>query len=205
MVNRNDAIFSDEWRYLPYESQMAWRIPITVMFNVTRLRARHPVILTSDYLRLHGLSPDIERSNGGWLRDVYHSHANVFARNQSAPPSLHVVENKWFDPPGVVNRVDHLTEEMKARGKWDPDAGDQSMGQRGGWPAEEAAMTDVSFVLHLNLQTEWAGQTVIDWEVAKALLAGTGYAADVDLEDDAQFEKFLQENGWEVLHTFRPA
>lgn len=35
MVNRNDAVGSDEWRELPIEQQMAWRIPIEVRISTT--------------------------------------------------------------------------------------------------------------------------------------------------------------------------
>jgi hypothetical protein len=54
MVNKGDAIGWEEWRKLPYEQQMGFRIPITLMFDLPRLRARYPIITASEYLRLHG-------------------------------------------------------------------------------------------------------------------------------------------------------
>jgi len=55
MVNRGDAVGSDDWRELPIEQQMAFRIPISTMINLPHLRAHQPVITVSEYLRLHGL------------------------------------------------------------------------------------------------------------------------------------------------------
>ena len=38
MVNKADAIGWDEWRELPYEQQMAFRIPISLVLDLPRLR-----------------------------------------------------------------------------------------------------------------------------------------------------------------------
>lgn len=64
MLNKGDAIGSNEWRELPIEQQMGFRIPISVMVNMTHLRNRQPVITVSEYLRLHGQNSEIESSNG---------------------------------------------------------------------------------------------------------------------------------------------
>ena len=78
MVNRGDAVGKDEWRKLPIEKQMAFRIPISLMIDLPHLRAHHPVITVSEYLRFHGQDPESESSRGSWERELYHSHSNVF-------------------------------------------------------------------------------------------------------------------------------
>ena len=54
MVNMGDAIHSEDWRGLPIEEQMGFRIPISIVVNMTNLRHRQPIITASEYLRLHG-------------------------------------------------------------------------------------------------------------------------------------------------------
>ncbi len=83
MVNRGDAVGSDDWRDLPMENQMAFRIPISIMMDLPHLRAQHPVITVSEYLRLHEQDPEVESSTGSWERELYHSHPNVFESNKT--------------------------------------------------------------------------------------------------------------------------
>ncbi|KAF9520537.1 hypothetical protein BS47DRAFT_1287025 [Hydnum rufescens UP504] len=99
MVNRGDAMGSDEWRELPIEQQMGWRIPINVMTDFKHLRSNYNVITIREYLLLHGLDPELERSNGAWGRDIYHS--------SDPKPSLAVIPNDEYDPSGIL-RVDRL-------------------------------------------------------------------------------------------------
>ena len=94
---------------------MAFRIPISVMVNMTHLRSQHSVITASEYLHLHGLDPGFESGNGIWLRDRYHVHPSVFETNKTKTPSLFIIENHWYDPVGI-NRVNYITEAMKLRG-----------------------------------------------------------------------------------------
>lgn len=213
MVNKNDAIGWDEWRKLPIEQQMSWKIPMTTMFNVTHLRLTHPVILMSDYLRLHNLSANTEWSNGAWLRTTYHEHANIFPPNRK--PNLHVIENEWYDPSGVV-RVDFLPEDMKSRGKWSPEGGDWSRGQRGSWQVNVTTMTNR--LLRTSLPS---GRSALTWDEARAILdfempvwTEDHYDTDVtslkvgqrwDLSTTEQMERVLQANGWEVLYTYTGA
>ena len=100
MVNRGDAVGLDDWRELPIEQQMAFRIPISIMIDLPHLRAHHPVITVSEYLRLHGLDPEAESSRRSWERELYHSHPNVFESNKTKMPSLFVIENQWYEPSG---------------------------------------------------------------------------------------------------------
>ncbi|KAK0225511.1 hypothetical protein IW262DRAFT_1266724 [Armillaria fumosa] len=111
-VNRGDVLGSDEWRELPIEEQMGWVLPINLMINITHLRESHPVITVSDYLRLHGINPTAEASNGQWQRDRYHASdvKNVFT---GKTPELYVIQNEWYDQE--IIRVDKIPEEIKAR------------------------------------------------------------------------------------------
>ncbi|PVG00773.1 hypothetical protein CPB86DRAFT_754331 [Serendipita vermifera] len=97
MVNRGDAIGSDEWRELPMERQMAWRLPIDIMLDIPHLRKFHPVILVSEYLKLQGLSVQKEWANGAWHVDEYHRGATR--------PSLFIIRNSDYDAFPMV-RVD---------------------------------------------------------------------------------------------------
>jgi hypothetical protein len=224
MVNKNDVTGWDEWRKLPIAEQMAWRIPITTMFNLTHLRRTHPVILTSEYLRLHNLSTDVERSSGAWSRTIYHEHANVFESDPEKKPSLQVIENWWYDPRGI-NRVDILPEDMKARGNWNDSMGDPTQGQRGGWGSGSMSTTTSQLLLAALPE----GKSILPWEEALNILR---VAVPEDIEDhtvegdfasedqvsskrrlgrrwdvssDEKVERVLWLNGWEVLYTYKGA
>jgi hypothetical protein len=97
MVNRGDAVGSDEWRDLPKEMQMAWRLPIDIMLDIPHLRTFHPVVLVSEYLKLQGLSIQKEWANGAWHVDEYHQGAKR--------PSLFIIRNSDYDSRPMV-RVD---------------------------------------------------------------------------------------------------
>jgi len=196
MVNKNDAIGWDEWRELPYEQQMGFRIPISAMIDLPRLRARHPVITASEYLRLHGQDPETESSSGYWYRDLYISHPNVFETNKTKTPTQFVIENQWYDPHGV-NRVDYIPESMRNRGKWEHHFGPEIGETAGYWPAEEP--TAISTRLTSALP---GGKFVLSWETAKSCLAASQIGSEVDLDNDEVVENVLNVNGWEVLHTF---
>jgi hypothetical protein len=224
MVNKGDAVGWEDWRKLPIDEQMGWRIPITTMFNITHLRRTHPVIMISEYLRLHNLSVDMEWSNGAWLRDTYHKHANVFESNPQKKPSLQVIENWWYDPQGI-NRVDVLPKDMRARGNWSEKMGDPNNGQGGNWRTNSTT-TAASRLLFNAMSTH---RSVLSWEEARAILQ-TGvneenYGRDVaenstpraeisstiniahrwNVSTDDELEKVLRLNGWEVLYTYSGA
>jgi hypothetical protein len=99
MVNRGDAIGWDEWRKLPIEKQMGWRIPIDLMIDLPHLQKTYNVLRMRDYLQLHNLPADKEWSNGAWHRQDY----------QAGTPktTLHVIPNEDYDPKNVV-RVDSM-------------------------------------------------------------------------------------------------
>ena len=197
MVNKGDAIGWEEWRKLPYEQQMGFRIPITLMFDFPRLRARHPVITASEYLRLHGQNPESESSSGFWLRDWYISSPNIFEPNKTKLPSQYIIENHWYDPSGT-NRVDYIPEAMKSRGKWErhPESEIDDHGNAGYWPPENS--TDVSDLLTKVLPE---GRSILDWDTVKRAFRAYTVGLE-DLNDDRVLERVLNDNGWEVLHTF---
>ena len=196
MVNKGDAIGWDEWRSLPYEQQMGFRIPISLMLDLPHLRSTHRVITVSEYLRLHGQDPESESSNGIWPRDWYIAHPNVFDSDETKTPMQFVIENHWYDPPGV-NRVDFLPQAMKSRGRLEPYLDPETQETAGYWPPEEP--TDVSDRLTSALPE---GGAILHWETAKCALRAARLGPGVDLDDDDVVERILSANGWEVLHTF---
>ncbi|KAH9058101.1 hypothetical protein EDB87DRAFT_1627498 [Lactarius vividus] len=201
MVNKGDAIGSDEWREMPIEKQMGFRIPISVIVNITHLRSRQPVITASEYLRLHGQDPESESSSGFWPRQSYHTHPNVFETNKTKTPSLFVIENHWYNPAGTV-RVDHIPEEMKKRGGLERHPGpDNYDGSTEHWPPLEP--TELS----LNLaESAIEHGFPLNWDIAKNVLeSSSDLIGDVNLDyddDDVVVEELLNAHGWEVLYTF---
>ena len=198
MVNKGDAVNSDEWRELPIEQQMGFRIPISAVVNMTNLRNRQPVITVSEYLRLHGQDPERESSNGSWFRERYHTHPNVFEANKTKTPSLFIIENDWYDPKGTT-RVDYIPEAMKRRGNLDRQPGpDNDHGSAEYWPTVEP--TDLSRDL---AETMFLSGSSLDWDTAKnVLVTSSDRIGDVNLDDDEVVEELLNVHGWEVLHTF---
>jgi hypothetical protein len=69
------------------------------MVDFKHLRSRYNVITVREYLLLHGLDPELERSNGAWDRDAYHT--------SEPKPSLAVIRNHEYDPSTIV-RVDQM-------------------------------------------------------------------------------------------------
>jgi hypothetical protein len=192
MVNRGDAINSDEWRQLPEEQQMGWRVPMSVMLNLTHLRRSQPVVTIAEYLRLHDLSPDLELSNGQWDTQNYHQNPSVYD-TQGNPPSLHIIENGWYDPQGL-NRVDRIPEEMKSRGQWDSLLGDPARDEHSGWPSP--SKTDAYMALERLLSGR---QYVLGFDIARGILQKNGIPGTTS---DEGLIQVLNDNGWEVLYSF---
>jgi hypothetical protein len=202
MVNKGDAVHSEEWRELPIEQQMAFRIPISAIVNMTNLRSRQPVITVSEYLRLHGQDPESESSDGHWSRQRYHTHPNVFEANKAKTPSLFIIENDWYDPLGWITgttRVDYIPEAMERRGNLDPQPGpDNHHDSPEYWPTVEP--TELSINLAKTLGSRGSS---LDWDTAKSVLVdASDLIGDVNLDDDEVVESLLNVHGWEVLHTF---
>lgn len=89
-------------------------------------------------------------------------------------PELYIIENEWFDPPGTV-RVDEMISRTD----------------------EEAYVSDVEEGgIYRTLKDALSGdQVLMDWNKAQELL---GISSDEDLE------RVIVDNGWEVVHTFKP-
>ena len=196
MVNRGDALGSDEWRELPIEQQMGFLIPISVLVNVTHLRTRQPVITVSEYLRLHGQDPENESSNGFWPRGSYHTHANVFETNKTKTPSLFVIKNHWYEYGGT-NRVNYIPEAMKRRGNLERIPKPEDYNIINYWPPLEP--TELSKSLAHAMPED---RSVMPWDTAKDLLRESPHLGGVNLDDDKVVEELLNAHGWEVLHTF---
>jgi hypothetical protein len=165
------------------------------MLNMTLLRQTQPVITVSEFLRLHNLSEAAEASDGHWDRVRYHVNPYIF-KNTSRTPSLHVIEEEWYDPR-EVNRVDVIPTDMKKRGGWSAEGGDPSRGEVGKWG-------DISkTVLYSALEA-----ALPEWPKVLAVGSGApGVAGErvYEAETDQGMEQVLNENGWEVLYTYNGA
>lgn len=99
MVNRNDALGLEEWREMPIQQQMGFKVPIGIMLDLTHLRKTQSVVTVREYLLLHNLSTSLEWSTGHWHPVNYHK--------AEPPVSLRIVTNGEYDPKPLV-RVDRL-------------------------------------------------------------------------------------------------
>ena len=206
MLNKGDAVGWDDWRELPIEQQMSWQIPISMMINITQLRRFQPVITTAEYIRYAGLPPTVETTSGYWDRSAYHQSLNPFVSHSDGTlekPTLFVIENAWYDPEGVT-RVDTIPEAMKKRGGWA--AGNTSIVQAGQWESHDSDATQ--FLLKSLL----LDKNIVEWDEARnavkdlaAQMPESVSASSPDLDSDEFIEGVLNQNGWEVLHTFQGA
>lgn len=191
MVNRGDAVGSDEWRLLPYEKQMAWRIPISLMFNLTHIRETHSVVTVSEFLRLHNISADVETGRGDWDTEAYHHISSTGERK----PSLRVIENDWYDP-GEIVRVDRIPDDMRERGGWTPEGGDSSRAHIGTWNTTSDTSLYHALMDHVPSQS-WP---VLSWKDVRMIVEDgeriTSQSSDEEVQD------VLKENGFEALYTY---
>ena len=67
----------------------------------------------------------------------------------------------------------------------------------GFWPPE--VPTNISDLL-TNLLPE--NSAILGWDAVKTTLRETTLGLEMDLSDDRVIERVLNDNGWEVLHTF---
>jgi len=88
---------------------------------------------------------------------------------------------------------------MKSRGKWEryPESEIYDHENSGYWPPENS--TDISDLLTSVLPED---KVILDWGAAKTVLRESTVGLEVDLNDDRVIERVLNDNGWEVLHTF---
>ncbi|KAH7913487.1 hypothetical protein BJ138DRAFT_1111446 [Hygrophoropsis aurantiaca] len=190
MVNRGDAVHRDDWRDLAPDQQMGWRIPITLMFNITHLRQTHSVMLISDYLRMHDLPVDLESTDGHW--DL----SNYFLKSSggAAPLSLFAITNDIYESDDV-NRVDVISEGMKTRRQRCVDGSYEQGCGEGDDSWSTVMKTPVYTALEAALPSD---KSYLDWDVAQRVL----HESELDVSTDEAIEKELNDNGWEVLYTY---
>ncbi|KAF8266936.1 hypothetical protein EI94DRAFT_1802331 [Lactarius quietus] len=176
MVNLGDATRSDKWK-----ETMGFRIPISVIVNMTHLRSRQPVITASEYLRLHGQNPEIESSSGFWLRQSYHTHPTPLRRTKQRRHHYSSLRT---------------TEEGELERHPGPDNYD---GRTQYWPFLEPTELSSSLAEGARWQN-----FAISWYTAKKCVESSHLGRGVNLNDDRAVEELLNAHGWEVLHTFPP-
>ncbi|KAF9229267.1 hypothetical protein BS17DRAFT_792228 [Gyrodon lividus] len=209
MVNKGDAVGWNDWRDLPLDQQMAWRLPISMMLNITQLRILQPVITTAEYLQYAGLPPTIETTSGYWDRNAYHQLPDPFGIHSDlteGKPTLFVIENSWYDPPDVM-RVDMLPEGMKQRGGWT--TGNASVVQSGRWETGDNGEAQ------LLLKSLLPDKKAVEWDEARSAVRQLAsqipeainreMTSPPDFDNDKFIEEVLNQNGWEVLYTFQGA
>lgn len=175
MVNRGDAIGWGEWRDLPIEKQMGWRIPMEDMLDIPHLRKTHNVLLMSEYLQLVGIDPQREWSNGAWHRTDY------LGGPEHEKLTIHVIPNNEYDPADVF-RVDSRAALLEKGLKPGTDTG------------------KVALKLFAALASKSSGN-VLEWGEVKMAVADFVK----DIKDDKETEALLEANGWAVLHTYAGA
>ncbi|KAG8899389.1 hypothetical protein FRC01_010563 [Tulasnella sp. 417] len=176
MVNRGQAVHSTEWDGLPLNKQIAYRIPMQIMIDLPHLRKTHSVLLTSEYLKLNGLSPDLETSNGEFHRQVYLGNKKDEHGND-VQMTIRVVKNDEYDPDRVV-RVDHLGP-LSSKGNANLDVGPHSTKL---W--DKLRSKDDHTMISMNDARD----------AVRDILKNP--------EDDDELEKELNKIGWIVLHTW---
>lgn len=205
MLNKGDMFGWDNWRDLPIEQQVGWRIPIQMMINITQLRRFQPVITTAEYLQYAGLPSALETASGYWNRSAYHQSPDPYVSHGDrtlGKPTLFVIENAWYD--SGVTRVDTVPDTMKERGGWI--AGDVSVVQASRWESRD------SDAAQLLLKSLLLDKDVVEWDEARSAVRDLAVqmpesvgAYSPNLESDEFIEEILNQNGWEVLYTFQGA
>lgn len=176
MVNRGKAVHSDAWDNLPAYQQIAYRIPIEMMLDIPHLRKLgHPVLLTSQFLRLSGLDDsELETTDGHFDREQY-----LGTRKDGSKVTLFEVKLNDYDPKRVV-RVDRSRPLTEKFGRFaHGDVGTASMKL---WE-KVIAKED-----HTMIKLEEARDAVKE--------------SMQDPLDDEELERVLGEMGWIVVHTW---
>ncbi|KAG8949667.1 hypothetical protein FRC04_008413 [Tulasnella sp. 424] len=177
MVNRGKAVDSTAWDTLPAYQQIAYRIPMEEMLDTPHLRKLgHPVVLTSQFLRLSGLNdPDLETSKGNFDKEKY---LGTRAEDGSKM-TLFVVKNDEYDPHRVI-RVDRVGPLADKFGRF-----------------AHGDVGTVSMKLWEKVDSK-QDHTMIRWEEARDIVK-----EDMkDPGDDEELEKVLAGMGWVAVHTW---
>jgi hypothetical protein len=225
MINKNDAIHTDQWRKLPLDQQMSWYIPLEVMIDIPRLRAKHPILLMTEYLLLQGLDPKRETTNGWWDRSYYHQGEEQ--------PDFYFIPNKAYEPDGVVrvDTISHLGRRDLVDDLDDPNEVDESNATNVtdttdsmNSTASIDSTTSTNSTAPINstetatpvdaislMTLEWSQRLdsklhqllleerklVLDWTEAKIVMTDVMMVTNETLVEIA-----LEKAGWVVVHTF---
>jgi len=188
MVNRNDALDTNQWRHLPLERQLGWVLPIEVMIDIPLLRQKHNVISMTEYLHLQGLNITEILPNGAWNRDYYHSGADK--------PTLFIIPNNIYDPSDVI-RVDVMPPPPPFISSEDPNAIAEHFKNMDWTPDTELGR---ACNVHLLEATFQKGRNILDWSEAVEELRWTLAEYTNTTVEDA-----LKAAGWVTLHTWEGA
>ncbi|KAG8989235.1 hypothetical protein FRB90_002332 [Tulasnella sp. 427] len=178
-VKGGDAMHSNIRDTLPPEQQIAYRVPIDIMIDIPHLRrSGHPVVLTSEFLRLSGFTnPEVlETTSGHFDRDKYLGVRPTDGKNVT----LFVVKNNEYDLKGSVARVDRVQPLVEKFGRF--------------------SLEDVGTVSRKLWEkvNDKADHTTVSLEEARE--AVRLYMDDPD--NDHELEDILGTMGWVVLHTW---
>ncbi|KAG8846768.1 hypothetical protein FRB96_001793 [Tulasnella sp. 330] len=185
MVNRGDAIGWGEWRDLPMEKQMGWRVPMSMMLDLPHLRSQYNVILVDEYLRFHNMDTGKEWSNGAWHRNDY------LAPNMT----IFVVKNEEYDPEGMV-RVDSRNAMFMAHKHHHDHSHEHNAAERRTMPEAPGKGQ-----FQNQLKAMLGDELVMDWN--KAQVAVADFVNNT--RNTEEIEELLWANGWATLHTFSGA
>lgn len=188
MVNRGDAVGSDEWRSLPLEKQMAWVIPLELMIDIPHLRAKHQFVTVSEYFRLQNIT-DLtkEKTNGHWDREFYHTGINdiPFRGHRShvgVHPSLYKIKNGDYDPK-TITLLDTLdVDSYRALSNTLTETG-----------------TQYDSML-LEKMKENRNRVALDWNTARDVIKDIA-----NIKTDEDFEHALRLAGWLTTYTWQGA
>jgi len=176
MVNRGDAMGSDQWRLLSWEEQMGWKVPMEKMIDMQGLRDAHAVVTMSEYLSLRSLPPNLEQGNGQWSDDIYQVQSRSIPNSEWDPPEVIRVDQER--PPFVLDETEPRT--VRA------------------FQAREAVKTMVEDLME-NKSENRLHQKLLDWDEVLETMQNM----QVDMNDDDDIELFLRAADFEVLHTYR--
>jgi len=176
-VRRGDEIGMGDFGYLSEDLQQAWRLPISIMIDIPRLRSRATSVVTvAEYLVLNGLPTTYEKPNGHWDLDKYHEAPHSPGSPPSAKgPSHYIFSNDVYEPSGVV-RVDYA-------------------------PPKEVHAQDVEDKPIYQAVNDLLGEKkAVDLEEVTSELKAKNLAS---WNNDIELEILLHDNGWTMVYTFK--
>lgn len=235
MVNRGDAVHTDEWRNIPLNLQMGWKIPLEIMLDIPHLRSqdptsstpkfRHNVLLTSEFLALQGLNVSRIKMDGSWDREYYHSGVDFenWGTHHDHPLELGVLGNDEYDPRGVV-RVDTILPIINSTHRHVPRSWGNGLNytslnstdstisdDKEVQPSpEEPKVPPVSFAQRCNTMlhdelNRKEDTSVLEWSFVLWVVETAAREHNITINGDEDIEAAIQGAGWVVLHTWEGA